>query len=71
MLFDPRSKRNRSILAAAVLAAGVVGTIEDPNGPVGIALFGVAAIALLYLIAGPVRRMFDLAKTYVASSAIR
>ena len=62
MLFDPKSKRNRSILAAAVLVAGVVGTIEDPNGQVGIALFGVAAMALLYLIAGPVRRAFGLAK---------
>ena len=62
MLIDRRSKRDRTILAVAVLAAGVTGTIADPNGPVGIALFGVAAVALLYLIAGPVQRALGLLK---------
>jgi hypothetical protein len=44
---------------AAVFVAAVVATIADPNGPIGIAAFGVAAIALLYLLARPVQRALD------------
>jgi hypothetical protein len=37
------SKLNRgTIVASSLLAAGAAGTIVDPNGPVGITLFGVA-----------------------------
>jgi hypothetical protein len=43
------------IVASALLAAGVTGTAIDPNGPVGITLFGVAVAAALYLIARPFR----------------
>jgi hypothetical protein len=46
------SKRNRgTIIALALFAAGVAGTIVDPNGPTGITLFGVAAAAVAYLAA--------------------
>ena len=46
------SKRNTRITTAvALFAAGVAGTIIDPNGPVGITLFGVAAAAGVYLVA--------------------
>lgn len=52
------SKPNRgTIVASALLAAGVTGTVVDPNGPVGITLFGVAAAAALYLIARPFRKV--------------
>jgi len=44
-----------TIIASTLLAAGATGTIVDPNGPVGITLFGVAAVAALYLIARPFR----------------
>ena len=60
MLIDPSSRRNRLILATALFASGVAGTIADPNGPVGIVMFGVAATTLLYLIARPVQRAFGL-----------
>jgi hypothetical protein len=50
------------MLAAVMLVGGVAGTVLDPNGPVGIVLFGVAAVALLYLIATPVQRGFRLMK---------
>jgi hypothetical protein len=47
---------NRGNIAAAVLLGlGVTGTVLDPNGPVGILLFGVAAVAALYLINRPFR----------------
>jgi hypothetical protein len=46
------SKRNRgTIIALALFGAGAAGTIIDPNGPVGITLFGVAAAAVVYLAA--------------------
>ena len=46
------SIRNRkTIIALALFAAGAAGTIIDPNGPVGITLFGVAAAAVVYLAA--------------------
>ena len=60
MLIDLRSRRDRLILAAALFASGVTGTIADPNGPAGIVMFGVAATSLLYLIATPVQRAFGL-----------
>jgi sterol desaturase/sphingolipid hydroxylase (fatty acid hydroxylase superfamily) len=60
MLIDLRSRHDRLILAATLFAAGVTGTLADPNGPVGIVMFGVAATALLYLIATPVQRAFGL-----------
>lgn len=48
------SKLNRgTIVASSLLAAGVTGTIIDPNGPVGITLFGVAVAAAAYLVARP------------------
>lgn len=51
------SNLNRgTIVASALLAAGVTGTVVDPNGPVGITLFGVAAAAAVYLIARPFRK---------------
>ena len=47
-------EHNRGTINALVLVAvGVTGTVLDPTGPVGIALFGVAAAAALYLIARP------------------
>ena len=50
-----RSQSNRgSIVAVALLAAGVTGTVVDPNGPVGITLFGVAAAAAACLVGRPV-----------------
>ena len=50
------SKRNRgTIIALVLLAAGVAGTVLDPNGPIGVALFGVAAAAAVYLSARPFR----------------
>jgi hypothetical protein len=53
--------RNRGTLAAlAVIAVGVAGTIVDPNGVVGVILFGAAAAAVLYLIARPVARRLRL-----------
>jgi hypothetical protein len=46
------SKFNRrTVAASALVVAGVTGTIIDPDGPVGITLFGVAAVAVMYLIA--------------------
>jgi hypothetical protein len=60
MLFDLRSRRDRLVLAAALFASGVTGTIADPNGPAGIVMFGVAATSLLYLIATLVQRAFGL-----------
>lgn len=50
-------EHNRGTINALVLVAvGVTGTVLDPTGPVGVALFGVAAAAALYLIARPVRK---------------
>jgi len=52
------SNLNRgAIVASALLVAGATGTVVDPNGPVGITLFGVAAGAVLYLIARPFRKV--------------
>ena len=46
------SKRNRkTTIALALFAAGAAGTLIDANGPVGITLFGVAAVAVVYLAA--------------------
>ena len=53
-----RSKSNRrNIVASVALAAGVTGTVADPNGPVGITLFGVAAAAAVYLVTRPLRKV--------------
>jgi hypothetical protein len=50
-------KLNRgTLVASAALAAGVAGTVADPNGPVGITLFGVAAAAALFLIVSAFRK---------------
>ena len=54
---DIFTKNRRSFVAAALLVAGVTGTVVDPDGPVGIALFGVAAAAVAYLLARPARRI--------------
>lgn len=51
----PSSSDRKTLVASAVLAAGVTGTVLDPNGPVGITLFGVAAVAAAYLVARPAR----------------
>lgn len=48
----PRDRKTPA--AVAVIAAGLAGTIVDPNGVVGVVLFGAAAAALLFLIARPV-----------------
>ena len=58
MLIRLRSRRDRLILATALFASGVTGTIADPNGPVGIVMFGVAATTLLYLVATPMKMAF-------------
>jgi hypothetical protein len=51
-----RKQLNRgNITAVVLLGIGVTGTVLDPNGPVGIPLFGVAALAALYLINRPFR----------------
>ena len=51
-----RKEFNRgNITAALLLGGGVAGTVLDPNGPVGIALFGVAALAVVYLLQRPFR----------------
>jgi hypothetical protein len=51
------SKLNRgTIVWSALLAAGVAGTVVDPNGPIGITSFGVATAAAVYLIALPFRK---------------
>lgn len=39
------------LVAGAVIATGLAGTVIDPDGVVGVTLFGAAAAALLYLIA--------------------
>jgi hypothetical protein len=46
---------SKNIMAAVLLGMGVTGTILDPNGPIGIPLFGVAVLAALYLINRPFR----------------
>jgi hypothetical protein len=52
-----RPKVNRgTIVASSLLAAGATGTIVDPNGPVGITLFGVAVAAAAYLVARPFQK---------------
>jgi hypothetical protein len=58
VLIDLKSNRDRTILASAILVVGATGTFLDPNGPVGIVLFGVAAVALLYLIGRLVQTTF-------------
>ena len=35
----------------------MIGTVVDPNGPVGITLFGVAVAAATYLVARPARKV--------------
>ena len=50
------AKRGR-IIAGAVIAVGLAGTILDPNGVIGVVLFSAAAAALLYLIARPAARL--------------
>ena len=52
-------KLNRgTIVASSLLAAGATGTIVDPNGPVGITLFGIAAAAAAYLVVRPFQKAF-------------
>jgi len=50
----PRDRK--SLAAVAVIAVGLAGTIVDPNGVVGVVLFGAAAAVLFFLIARPVAR---------------
>jgi hypothetical protein len=45
------------IVAGAVIAVGLAGTVIDPDGVVGVTLFGAAAVALLYFIAPPIVRL--------------
>ena len=47
----------RTIVATATIAVGLAGTIIDPNGVIGVSLFGAAAASLLYLVARPVARL--------------
>lgn len=47
--------KRKTVIASAALAAGVAGTVLDPDGPIGIALFGVAVTAALYLLTRPFR----------------
>ena len=47
----------RTIVATATIAVGLAGTIIDPNGAVGVILFGAAAVALIYLAARPFARL--------------
>lgn len=55
-----RNQLNRgNITAAGLLGVGIAGTVLDPNGPVGIPLFGVAAFAALYLLKRPLRSAID------------
>ena len=42
-----------SAVALGTIAVGLAGTIADPNGIVGIVLFGAAAAAVLFLLARP------------------
>jgi len=56
-LLDLSKLSRGTIVASALLAAGLTGTVVDPDGPVGITLFGVAIVAALYLIALPLRRL--------------
>ena len=44
-------------VATATIAVGLAGTIIDPNGVVGVILFGAAAAALLYLVVRLVARL--------------
>jgi len=47
----------RIIVPTVIIAIGLAGTIIDPNGVVGVILFGAAAAALLYLVARPVAHL--------------
>ena len=46
-----------TLAAVATIAAGLAGTIADPNGIVGLVLFSAAAAAVLYLIARPLANL--------------
>ena len=59
------------IVAAAVIAIGLAGTIIDPNGVVGVVLFSAAAAALLYLIARPIARLAGAASRRVGGFSPR
>jgi hypothetical protein len=48
-------KRNPGAIALVLFAVGVAGTVLDPNGAIGITLFGVAAAAAVFLSARPFR----------------
>jgi hypothetical protein len=52
-----RHPNRRTIVATVIIAIGLAGTIIDPNGVVGVSVFGAAAAALLYLLARPVARL--------------
>jgi hypothetical protein len=68
------SRRNPNfgrIVAAAVIAAGLAGTVIDPNGVVGVVLFSAAAAALLYLIARPIARLVGAGSRRVGSFSPR
>ena len=57
MRTQPRNPKIGRIVATAVIAVGLAGTIIDPNGVVGVILFSAAAAAVLYLIARPAARL--------------
>ncbi len=52
----PAELNRGTIVASTLLAAGVTGTIVDPDGPVGVTLFGVAAAAAAYLVVRPLQK---------------
>src|SRR4051794_41171435 len=52
-----RHPNRRTILATVIFAFGLAGTIIDPDGIVGVTLFGAAAAALFYLVARSVARL--------------
>src|SRR3954451_16197910 len=52
-----RYPNHRTIVPSAIITVGLAGTILDPNGVVGVILFGAAAAALLYLVVRFVARL--------------
>ena len=56
-MLEPSRLNRGNIVASSALAVGVTGTVVDPNGPVGITLFGLAVAATGYLVARPLRKI--------------
>jgi hypothetical protein len=55
------TRSNRRLAAFTVIAVGLAGTIVDPDGVVGVTLFGAAAAALLFLIGPPIVKLIGAA----------